>query len=47
MPRKPSKVRIEADWESAVGRALKKTRPAGGWPKKPVKPRKKKVKRRK
>ena len=27
------RVKIEGDWKSAVGKALKKPMPAGGWPK--------------
>ena len=42
-------VKIEGDWESAVGQALGKARPAGGWPKseKPKKVKKRPAKRRK
>jgi hypothetical protein len=29
---KPDHVRIEGDWEKAVGDALKKKRPKEGWP---------------
>lgn len=29
----PDRVKIPGDWEKAVGDALKKKRPAGGWPK--------------
>lgn len=38
---KPDRVKIEGDWEGAVGKALKKPRPKGGWPE----PEKKKVKK--
>jgi hypothetical protein len=30
---KPDPVKIDGDWEDAVGRALKKPRPKEGWPK--------------
>ena len=30
----PGRLIIEGDWEKAVGKALKKKRPAGDWPKK-------------
>lgn len=30
---KPDTVVIEGDWKDAVGKALKKKRPPGGWPK--------------
>lgn len=30
---KPETVKIEGDWEGAVGKALKKPRPKEGWPK--------------
>ncbi len=30
---KPERVKIDKDWEDAVGDALKKKRPAEGWPK--------------
>jgi hypothetical protein len=33
-------LKIEGAWESAVGRALGKPRPAGGWPERPKKARK-------
>lgn len=29
---KPDRVKIDMDWEDAVGKAIKKKRPAGGWP---------------
>lgn len=29
---KPERVKIEGDWENAVGKALKKKRPKDGWP---------------
>ena len=29
---KPERVKIDMDWEDAVGKAIKKKRPAGGWP---------------
>lgn len=29
---KPDHVKIDDDWEKAVGDALKKKRPKGGWP---------------
>ena len=29
---KPERVKIEGDWESAVEKALKKPKPAEGWP---------------
>ncbi len=29
----PERVKIEGDWEEAVGEALKKPRPEDGWPK--------------
>ena len=29
---KPSQVKIEGDWEQAVEKALRKKRPAEGWP---------------
>jgi len=28
----PDRVKIESDWESAMGKALKKKRPDEGWP---------------
>jgi len=30
---KPDRVKIDKDWEEAMGDALKKERPAEGWPK--------------
>lgn len=30
---KPDKVKIEGNWEDAMGKALKKDRPKDGWPK--------------
>ena len=30
---KPETLKIEGDWEDAVGKALKKPRPKEGWPK--------------
>lgn len=30
---KPDTVKIEGDWEDAVGKALEKKRPKEGWPK--------------
>ena len=30
---KPDRVKINKDWEEALGDALKKKRPAEGWPK--------------
>ena len=38
----PDRLKIEGDWEEAVGRALEKKRPAEGWPEPPPPPRKKK-----
>ena len=35
---KPDRVKIDKDWEEAVGDALKKKRPAEGWPKPEKKP---------
>ena len=29
---KPERVKIDGDWKDAVGDALKKPRPADGWP---------------
>jgi hypothetical protein len=29
---KPDRVKIEGDWEGAVGKALNKPRPKDGWP---------------
>ena len=29
----PDRLKIEGDWKAAVGKAIKKRRPAGGWPK--------------
>ena len=29
---KPERVRIDMDWENAIGKALKKKRPEDGWP---------------
>jgi len=29
----PERVKIKDDWETAIGKALKKERPKGGWPK--------------
>ena len=29
---KPDTVKIEGDWETAIGKALKKPRPKEGWP---------------
>jgi hypothetical protein len=29
---KPDRVKIDGDWENAVGQALKKPRPKSGWP---------------
>jgi hypothetical protein len=28
----PERVKIKGDWETAVGKALKKERPKAGWP---------------
>lgn len=28
----PETIKIKGDWEKAVGKALKKKRPKGGWP---------------
>lgn len=38
------RVKLEGDWESAIGTAMKKPRPAGGWPttKRASKPRRRK-----
>lgn len=33
----PERVKIDDDWESAIGKALRKERPKEGWPKKPEK----------
>jgi hypothetical protein len=33
-------LKIDGAWESAVGRAMEKPRPAGGWPERPKKARK-------
>lgn len=30
---KPEHLKIEGDWESAMGKAIKKKRPKDGWPK--------------
>lgn len=41
---KPDTLKIEGDWQAAVGKALQKERPAEGWPdesKKKKKPKKK------
>ena len=38
---KPERVRIDMDWENAIGKALKKERPEDGWPE----PQKKKKRR--
>ena len=38
---RPAHVKIEGDWEQAIGRALKKNRPKGGWPKPTEKDKKK------
>ena len=48
-PRRSSTLKVEGPWESAVGRALSKKRPAGGWPRaeNPTKARRKKAVRRK
>lgn len=29
----PERLQIECDWEEAMGKALKKKKPADGWPK--------------
>ena len=29
---KPDRVKIDGDWENALGKALKKKRPKDGWP---------------
>ena len=29
---KPDRVKVEGDWEDAIGKALKKPRPKDGWP---------------
>lgn len=34
----PEHVQFDGDWESAVGKALKKKRPPQGWPKPTKKP---------
>jgi hypothetical protein len=31
--KKPAKLKVEGDWTDAVRKALKKKRPAEGWPK--------------
>jgi len=28
----PDRVKVEGDWEEAIGKALKKPRPKDGWP---------------
>ena len=45
--RPTGRVKIEGDWEGAVGRALTKPRPSAGWPKKAPNPKKRRAKRRK
>jgi len=30
---KPDHLKIDGDWEDAMGKAVKKKRPEGGWPK--------------
>jgi len=30
---KPIRIRVEGAWEEALGRAVRKPRPASGWPK--------------
>jgi translation initiation factor 1 (eIF-1/SUI1) len=42
----PETVKIEGDWESAVRKALKKKRPAEGWPERETQKRKKKTEKR-
>jgi hypothetical protein len=32
---KPDTLVIEGDWQNAMGKAIKKKRPKGGWPPKP------------
>ena len=34
---KPDAVKIEGDWEEAMGKAMKKPRPKDGWPDETVK----------
>lgn len=29
---KPDSVKIDMDWQDAIGKALKKPKPEGGWP---------------
>jgi len=29
---KPETLKLEGSWEDAIGRAIRKPRPAGGWP---------------
>ena len=38
----PERLKIDGNWKDAIGRALKKERPEGGWPKSPTKKRAKK-----
>jgi hypothetical protein len=45
--RRPGRIKIEGDWESAIGEALGKKRPAGGWPENPKRAAKRRAKRRK
>jgi len=33
----PERVKISGDWQKAIGKALKKERPAEGWPQQPEK----------
>ena len=39
---KPDRVKIDKDWEDAIGYAMKKKRPADGWPEPEKKPKKEK-----
>jgi hypothetical protein len=32
---KPKNLKLKGDWGKAMGKAMKKKRPAGGWPKVP------------
>ena len=38
---KPDRVKVEGDWEAAIGKALKKKRPEDGWPESEKKEKKK------
>lgn len=39
----PDRLRLEGDWQSAITEAVRKPKPPEGWPVRPAKPRKKRI----